>query len=38
MEKLQILSANWMEGIGRSCRNGGSQAVVKTKMICDIKR
>ena len=31
VEKLQISSANWMEGIGMSWRDGGSQSVLKAK-------
>ena len=38
MEKLQISSANWMEGMGRSFREGGSQFDLKAKIMSVIKR
>ena len=31
-EKLQISSANWIEGTARSCRVGGAHLVVKAKI------
>ena len=38
MEKLQISLANWMEGTGRSWREGGSQFDLKAKIMSAIKR
>ena len=38
VEKLQILSANWMDSIGRSYRDDGSQLVLKANTMSAIKR
>ena len=38
VEKLQISSANWMDGMGRSYREGGSQLVLKANIMSAIKR
>ena len=38
VEKLQISSANCMEGIGKSCKHGGSQLERKANMRSAIKR
>ena len=38
MEKLQISSANWIDGTGRPWRLGGSQFDLKAKMRSAMKR
>ena len=38
VEKLQMSSANWMEGIGRSWSLDGSHPVLKIKMRSAINR
>ena len=38
VEKLHISLANWMDGMGRSYREGGSQLVLKANIMSAIKR
>ena len=38
LEKLQMSSANWIEGIGMSTRDGGSQSVLNANIKSAMKR